>query len=381
VGSWNDITARKQIGEALVGAQDRIGRLLSSAPAVVYSYKATGDFAPTFVSENIRERLGYEPQEYLENADFWRSRVHPDERATVETEALHLFKKGAHTVEYRFLKKDDSYCWVNDEQRLIRDEEGQPVEVVGSWSDITERKRAEAALAAARARIEHLLSSSPLGYEREEYLHSPDFWQTRIHPQDSPRILRAYSRLFEEDRLSNEYRFRKKDGSYCWVSDELQVIRSAAGDPIEVVGAWSDITVRKQLGEALVATQERLVHLLCCAPAVIYSYKATGDFAPTFGAAEVWDDERSIALVATIRRRASRRRRSLTVPRSSSITVYSSKSARPTSSCAICVMSWPDASNSLSSVRRRRRFRHHSPTRANSGARSLGLRESMAGLP
>jgi adenylate cyclase len=313
VGSWNDITARKQIGEALVAAQDRIGRLLSSAPAVIYSYKAAGDFAPTFVSQNIRERLGYEPQEYLENADFWRSRVHPDELAAVEAEALHLFKKGSHTVEYRFLKKDGSYCWVNDEQRLVRDEEGQPVEVVGSWSDITDRKRAEAALAVALARIEHLLASSPaviysfkasgdyaptfisqnvkdlLGYDREEYLNSPDFWESRIHPQDSPRILRAYSRLFEEDRLSNEYRFRKKDGSYCWVSDELQVLRDAAGDPIEVVGAWSDITARKQLAEALVASQERLVHLLSCAPAVIYSYKATGDFAPTFVSQNITD--------------------------------------------------------------------------------------------
>src|SRR5215831_252924 len=313
VGSWNDITARKQIGEALVAAQDRIGRLLSSAPAVIYSYKATGDFAPTFVSENIRDRLGYEPQEYLENADFWRNRVHPDELAAVESEALHLFKKGSHTVEYRFLKKDDSYCWVNDEQRLVRDEEGQPVEVVGSWSDVTDRKRAEAAVAAARARIEHLLASSPaviysfkasgdyaptfisqnvkdlLGYDREEYLNSPDFWESRIHPQDSPRILRAYSRLFEEDRLSNEYRFRKKDGSYCWVSDELQVIRNTAGNPIEVVGAWSDVTARKQLGEALAAAQERLVHLLSCAPAVIYSYKATGDFAPTFVSQNITD--------------------------------------------------------------------------------------------
>jgi adenylate cyclase len=313
VGSWNDITARKQIGEALVAAQDRIGRLLSSAPAVIYSYKATGDFAPTFVSQNIRERLGYEPQEYLENADFWRGRVHPDELAAVEAEALQLFKKGSHTVEYRFLKKDGNYCWVNDEQRLVRDEEGQPVEVVGSWSDITDRKRAEAEVAAARARIEHLLASSPaviysfkatgdyaptfisqnvkelLGYDREEYLNSPDFWQSRIHPQDSPRILRAYSRLFEEDRLSSEYRFRKKDGSYCWVSDELQVIRDAGGEPLEVVGAWSDVTTRKQLSEALVAAQERLVHLLSCAPAVIYSYKAMGDFAPTFVSENIKD--------------------------------------------------------------------------------------------
>ena len=89
-----------------------------SSPAVIYSYKATGDFAPTFVSQNIRDLLGYEPHEYLESADFWRRCVHPDELAAVEAESVQLFKKGRHTVEYRFLKKDGSYCWVNDEQHL-----------------------------------------------------------------------------------------------------------------------------------------------------------------------------------------------------------------------------------------------------------------------
>lgn len=313
VGSWNDITARRQIGEALVAAQDRIGHLLSSAPAVIYSYKATGDFAPTFVSQNIKDRLGYEPAEYLEDANFWRRCVHPDDLAAAEAEAVQLFKKGAHAIEYRFLGKDGSYRWVNDEQRLVRDEQGQPLEVVGSWSDVTERKQAEAAVTAARARIEHLLASSPaviysfkasgdyaptfisrnvkdlLGYDREEYLDSPDFWESRLHPADSPRILKAYSHLFERERLTSEYRFRKKDGSYCWLSDDLQVLRDAAGEPVEVVGAWSDITARKQLGEALVAAQERLEHLLSCAPAVIYSYKAAGDFAPTFVSQNIKD--------------------------------------------------------------------------------------------
>ena len=306
VGSWSDITARKAAEEAKAAAHARLSQLLTSSPAVIYSYKAAGDFAPTFVSQNIREWLGYEPDEYLENADFWRRCVHPDDLAAVEADSAQLFKKGRHTAEYRFLKKDGTYCWVNDAQQLIRDEKGQPAEVVGSWSDVSERKRAEEAAAAARDRVEYLLSSSPaviysfiatgdyaptfisqnvkdlLGYDREEYLESPDFWRTRVHPEDSQRILGEYSRLFAEGRLSIEYRFRKKDDSYCWISDELQLLRNAAGDPIEVVGSWSDITARKQLGEALVAAQDRIGRLLSSAPAVIYSYKATGDFAPTF---------------------------------------------------------------------------------------------------
>ena len=164
IGAWNDITARKQLGEALVAAQDRLVHVLSSAPAVIYSYKATGDFAPIFISENIKTVLGYEPQEYLENADFWRRCVHPDDLAAVEAESVHLFKKGRHTVEYRFLKKDGTYCWVNDEQQLIRDKDGQPVEVVGSWSDITARKEAEIAFRRSEQRLTDAIESISEGF-------------------------------------------------------------------------------------------------------------------------------------------------------------------------------------------------------------------------
>ncbi|WP_366511744.1 PAS domain-containing protein [Mesorhizobium sp.] len=304
VGSWSDISARKAAEEAQAAAHARLSELLTSSPAVIYSYRATGDFAPTFVSENIRDWLGYEPQEYLEAADFWRRSVHPDDLAAVEAESVQLYKNGRHTVEYRFLKKDGTWCWVNDEQHLIRGADGQPAEVVGSWSDITDRKQAEEAAAAAQDRVEYLLTRSPaviysfratgdygptfisrnvkdlLGYEPEEYLENADFWRDRVHPEDLPRVEKAYERLFEEGRLANEYRFRKKDGRYCWISDDLQLQRNATGEPVEVVGAWSDITARKQIGEALVAAQDRLVRVLSAAPAVIYSFKATGDYAP-----------------------------------------------------------------------------------------------------
>jgi PAS domain-containing protein len=149
---------------------------------------------------------------------------------------------------------------VSDELRLVYDKSGDPDEVVGSWSDITARKAAEEAVASTRLRLEHLISRSPaviysfkatddfaptfisknlkilLGYEPQDYLESPDFWQSRVHPNDLPRILSAMPRLFEEGHLTNEYRFRKKDGNYCWIGDDLYLVRNEAGDPVEVIG-------------------------------------------------------------------------------------------------------------------------------------------------
>jgi PAS domain S-box-containing protein len=249
---------------------------------VIYSFEATGDFAPTFVSKNISDIFGYRPHEYLESPDFWRECVHPDDLAAVEAEAAHLFRNGRHTVEYRFRRKDGTYRWVHDEQRVIVGADGAPSEIVGSWSDITDRRLAQEAALTARERVDRLLATSPaviysfdatgefaptyisqnvkdlLGYDREEYLFSPDFWVTRVHPDDMPRLLPAREQLMDTGRLSNEYRFRRKDGSYCWVSDEQRIVRDALGRPVEVVGAWSDLTTRSQAELALSRSEQRL---------------------------------------------------------------------------------------------------------------------------
>jgi PAS domain S-box-containing protein len=247
----------------------RLAQLLAASPAVIYSFKAIGDFAPTFVSANIETLFGYAPREYLENANFWSERVHPEDLKRVESEIARQLKNGKHVLEYRFRRKDGSYCWVSDEQRVVRDEKGEPVEVIGSWSDITARKQVEEAAAAARERLSTLLETVPaviysfkarddfaptfisenikrvFGYRPDEYLENADFWRHRVHPSDLNAVEAEQGKLFKTGRHTTEYRFRKSDGSYCWVSDEQSLIKDAGGHPVEVVGSWSDVTARK----------------------------------------------------------------------------------------------------------------------------------------
>ena len=63
VGSWSDVSERKRAEEEAAAARDRANYLLTRSPAVIYSFKATGDYAPTFISKKIKDLLGYEPEE------------------------------------------------------------------------------------------------------------------------------------------------------------------------------------------------------------------------------------------------------------------------------------------------------------------------------
>jgi PAS domain S-box-containing protein len=99
---------QQRSGEAQANAWERLTQLLSASPAVIYSFKATGTYAPTFVSTNIETLFGYTPCEYLDNPNFWRERVHPDDLQRAETEVTKLLKNGKHAVEYRFRHKDGS---------------------------------------------------------------------------------------------------------------------------------------------------------------------------------------------------------------------------------------------------------------------------------
>jgi PAS domain S-box-containing protein len=267
VGAWSDITARKQLGEALVAAQNRLVHLLSCAPAVIYSFKATGDFAPTFVSQNIRDWLGYEPEEYLENPNFWWNRVHPDDIANVEAQSALLFQKGRHTVEYRFRRKSGVYCWVNDEQHLIRDQDGQAVEVVGSWSDVTARNEAEIALRRSEQRLTDAIEALPEGfslYDAEDRLVVCNraygellYPGTGTPPPGSPYelLIRNAVRL----GLVEDAKGRVEE----WIAERLAQHREPSGVHVQrrADGRWVQINERKTTEGGTIAVYTNITEI------------------------------------------------------------------------------------------------------------------------
>ena len=288
-GAFNDMlgeldTAHKrEVRErAEQAANERLSVLLNASPAVIYCRSAAGDYQPTYVSESISGLFGCTPREYLQNPYLWRDHVHPDDVPRIAAWVDRMFENDRRSIEYRIRRPDGSYFWVDDRQQIVRDADGKPLEIVGSWTDITARKEAEETRERVRARLDLLLSAAPaviysfaasgdfaptfvsdniaslFGYRPEEYLKDAAFWRAHVHPDDLAEVEAEQAQLFETGAHSSEYRFRKKDGSYCWVSDEQHLIRDANGEPLEVVGSWSNIDSRKEAEQALLGAQREL---------------------------------------------------------------------------------------------------------------------------
>lgn len=166
-------------------------------------------------------------------------------------------------------------------------ENGKVVGTIAAIEDVTERairesqlqrqiqelERTEAALRETQTRLQYLLSSSPaviytcqpqakysptfvsdnasdrLGYPPHEFVESPNFWSSRIHPDDASHVFQELAELQTVGHQIIEYRFLHGDGNYRWLRDEMKLMCNPSGKVEEIVGALYDITERKRAEE------------------------------------------------------------------------------------------------------------------------------------
>jgi PAS domain S-box-containing protein len=136
-------------------AELRYKLLVEQLPIIVYVNPLDKMSSTTYVSPQIQTILGYMPEEWLADPEFWQKRIHPDDRVAVLTNIERSdLTATPFDMEYRMLAHDGQVVWFQDQTILVRDHNGQPLYWQGLKIDITKRKQAEDEILKLNAELE-----------------------------------------------------------------------------------------------------------------------------------------------------------------------------------------------------------------------------------
>lgn len=145
-GTVNDVTSRKLMEMALRLSEERWELALKGTNDGIWDWNLTNN--QVFFSPRWKEMLGYSEAEIDNNYDEFYQKIHPEDRELVEQNyQAHLRGETPYYAEeIRLQCKDGSYKWILSRGQAVRDETGKPIRIVGSNTDISDRKKREEAL-------------------------------------------------------------------------------------------------------------------------------------------------------------------------------------------------------------------------------------------
>lgn len=285
MGIFRDISERKRAEELLRSSNRRLEFLVSSSPAVIYTCRYGGDWAATFMSENLKDVMGYSAQENLGTPGFWADHIHPDDRERVFAGLSALETTDFYAHEYRFLHKDGTYRWMFDRLRVVRAEQGVPIECVGFWMDIADRKIAEERL--------HLLhkavSTSRAGIsfrDANNIIVFTNAAEARMHGYETSELIGRPAHILSPPELREDLSVEKMGGIAGWERESMNVrkdgtifpvhlasdvVKDEHGAPLGIVTVCEDITERKRIENEL-KVYEQIVN--CMAEGVVLTRTA-----------------------------------------------------------------------------------------------------------
>jgi len=266
----------------LLAEKSELERIVGISPAVLYRCEWDPEekvFIPVWVSDAITKMLGYDQHECL-HKDGRLSHVHPDDRQKVLAEMASLLEKGELEHSYRFLNKSGDPVWVRDHMRLTKDEDGLPLEIIGSMLDMSQARHSDdqyrslfndaldmIQIIDAEGRITDINPAAleRLGYAREEMIGRSMFDLSHFKNADDCR--QCFAKLGGNcPNIGCERLLESRAGEKIWVEVSASAQLDAAGNIISVREIMHDITQRKIAGEASRASEQRLQTILMDSP-------------------------------------------------------------------------------------------------------------------
>lgn len=265
---------RKELEKTLQDSERRLAMALQAGKAAVWEIDTAS--GKLIGAENLAVFLGYRPDEIATLAD-WLARIHPDLRnGLAQTlEALIAGRRNSYEYEYSIRSKHGGWHWFLCHGKVVgRDPLGYP-RIIGSYTNIDERKHAEQALRDSEQRLALALAAggsvewemdvasgvitgkdklfAMYGYAAGELSTLAD-WAGLLHPEDSAGIPDRIAAAVEgrNDGFRFEARLRCKDGSWRWnLAQAVVAERDGAGRAVRLVGTHTDIDVRKRAETAI----------------------------------------------------------------------------------------------------------------------------------
>ncbi|MCU7496546.1 MAG: PAS domain-containing protein [Ignavibacteria bacterium] len=274
-----DLTARKKAEEALRLSEERLQYSLEAADEGYWDWDAKTN--RVYFSPRYYTMLGYEPYEFEPSYNAWVNLIHPGQKSWVPEKATNeSVIKDFISIEFQLRTKMGEYRWIESHWKVVeRDKVGAPVRVVGTHSDITERKQIEEKLMNDQRRMNLILDTVPVafydidlsdgldvkwisksikrltGYSQETFMKERGFWKSRIHKDDLDKLIDVST--FPGDLYHLEHRMKCADNKYKWFMYRAFIIRDASRKPLKVIGLMHDISRSKSYEEKLKTSEKQ----------------------------------------------------------------------------------------------------------------------------
>ncbi|HEX6734243.1 MAG TPA: PAS domain-containing protein [Azonexus sp.] len=145
-GSTQDVTELKHSAAALAASESRFRLAMKAVAGVVYDWNRQS--GATYWSSGLSRVFGVAGMDAEASRSWWRDSVHPEDLPRIRQEILQARKARSNQVQldYRMRHRDGHWLHISDCAHIVRDHRGMVERVVGSLTDISARKHAEAGL-------------------------------------------------------------------------------------------------------------------------------------------------------------------------------------------------------------------------------------------